>query len=68
MDARTHQRLGRKVYVPLLPDVLDALREQALAEQRPPVGQAAVLIADGLKGAGYPPKDWRPGKPAETRR
>jgi len=67
MEDKTHQRLGRKVYVPLTPAVLDALREQAIAEQRAPVGQAAVLISNGLKAAGYLAEDWRPGKPPADR-
>lgn len=60
MDNTSCQRYGRKVYVPLAPDVLDALRAQAADEQRPPVGQAAVLITAGLKAAGYLSRDWRP--------
>lgn len=68
MDAKAHQKFGRKVYVPLLPDVLDALREQATAEHRPPVGQAALLITDGLKAAGYLAKDWRPDRPEASQR
>lgn len=56
------RRYGRRLFVPLRVDVLSALSELASAEDRAPVAQAAVLVADGLKQAGYLPPDWRPDR------
>ena len=61
----------RNVYVPLRPDALAALIELARREYRDPKAQAAMLILDGLRRAGFPvdvsPRDraaMTPGKAA----
>jgi hypothetical protein len=60
-------RRTRRV-LPVRSDVRAALWRLAEAEARAPRTQASLLIADGLRRAGYLPDDWTPGSPVESER